>query len=439
MSLSHSSGRSAPEYELVWPGKAPAETVDGTPLVLTDAHDGPEAPAEGFRGRLLWGDNRAAMAALLPEFRGKVDLVYLDPPFDAGRAFRAPVLLNGSRKPSGERLAYRDQWGTGPDSYLQMLYERLPLVRDLLAPTGSLIVHVNWRVGHLVQVLLDEVFGPGEREAPGRPGFRNEIVGGYGGGGAVRNAYRRKHDNLFWYTRSERWTFNPQYRPYTEGTRQRGLTAVKGDRYRLHPEGAQLETWWTDAGVQKILSPTAAENLKYPTQKPEALLERIIRGHSNPEDLVADFFCGSGTTGAVAERLGRRWLLADESPAAIRTTQKRLVRLQSEGRATGGGFALYRAQEAAPAAIAPMRAGRIVRLRDVLPAQMDADHVDYWAVDCDHQPPVFRHCWHAVRDRSGALVSEAPLPESAGRCAVRMIDAWGEEATVLLETGKESR
>jgi DNA modification methylase len=379
------------------------------------------------------------MASLLPEFRGKVDLVYLDPPFDAGRAFTAPVLLNGSRKPAGERPAYRDQWGSGSDSYLQMLYERLPLVRELLAPTGSLIVHVNWRVGHLVQVLLDEVFGPGEREGAGRPGFRNEIVWGYGGGGAVRNAYRRKHDNLFWYTRSERWTFNPQYRPYTEGTRQRGLTAVKGDRYRLHPEGAQLETWWTDPGVQKILSPTAAENVKYPTQKPEALLERIIRGHSNPGDLVADFFCGSGTTGAVAERLGRRWLMADESPAAIRTTQRRLVRLQAEGGATGGGFDLYRAVEAAAAAVVATQPGDTIRLRDVLPPQIDTDHVDYWAVDWDHRPPVFRHRWQAVRGRDGVLVEEAPLPESAGRSAVRVIDDWGEEATVLLEAGKEPR
>src|SRR5262249_55226426 len=149
---------------------------------------------------------------------------------------------------------------------------------------------------------------------------------GFGGGGAARNTYRRKHDNLFWYTKSGKWTFNPQYRPYTEGTHQRGLTAVKGPRYQLREEGATLETWWTDPEVQKILSPTAAENLKYPTQKPESLLERIITGHSNAGDLVADFFCGSGTTGAVAGRLGRRWIMADSSPAAIQTTRKRLER-----------------------------------------------------------------------------------------------------------------
>lgn len=319
-------------------------------MLHTDAFDGPAGqppPTPGFRNRLLWGDNFALMEALLPEFRGAIDLIYLDPPFDAGHDFTLTVPLGSAsgmgaeKRDTVEALAYTDTWGEGVESYAQMLYERLPLLRDLLSPTGSLIVHVNWRVSHLVQLLLDEVFGPGERERRGAPGFRCEIVWGYGGGSAVKNVYRRKHDNLFWYTRSERWTFLPQYRPYTEGTRSRGLTAVKGDRYELREEGAALETWWTDPAVQKILSPTAYENLKYPTQKPESLLERILRGHSREGDLVADFFCGSGTTGAVAERLGRRWLLADISRHAIRITRKRLAILQDELAAAGRPYRAF--------------------------------------------------------------------------------------------------
>lgn len=294
---------------LSWIGKkAPAA---GAPRELIGRE---VPPGEGWRDRLIFGDNLEVMRALQTELREKIDLVYLDPPFYAGRDWQMA---------DGTGLAFRDRWKS-PDDYLQFLYERLHAVRELLAPAGSLIVHVNWRVTHWVQCILDELFGPGEREGSGRPGFRNEIIWGFGGGGAARNCYRRKHDNLFWYTKSDRWTFNPQFRPYTPGTRQRGLTAVKGDRYRLREEGATLETWWTDPAVQKILSPTAAENLKYPTQKPEALLERIIRGHSNPGDLVADFFCGSGTTGAVAQRLGRRWIMVDNSERALEVSRSRL-------------------------------------------------------------------------------------------------------------------
>lgn len=349
-----SSPHQLPPYELTWPGKdsPPAPHRQAVPILRhTDAFDGPVSQAQAsptpFRSRLIWGDNRAALEALLPEFRGKVDLVYLDPPFDARREFPIQVPLGeetgvGARKGvQVEAVAYRDLWGEGEDSYLHMLYQRLPLVRELLTDTGSLIIHVNWRVGHLVQVLLDELFGAGERQAPGAPGFRNEIIWGYGGGGAPLNVYRRKHDNLFWYTRSQRWKFNPQFRPYTEKTRRRGLTAVKGPNYQLREEGAALDTWWTDPGVQKILSPTAYENLKFPTQKPEALLERIIRGHTDEGDLVADSFCGSGTTGAVAERLGRRWLMADQGRQAFHLTRRRMALLQQELGPGGQPFDAY--------------------------------------------------------------------------------------------------
>ncbi|HEU4752358.1 MAG TPA: site-specific DNA-methyltransferase, partial [Armatimonadota bacterium] len=422
-------------------------------LCCTDLHEGPGTPLAGARGRLFWGDNLEIMAGLLPDFRGKIDLIYLDPPFAAGRVFTLPA---GPDHRRSAPAAYRDLWPTAGD-YLQMLYERLLLTRELLRETGSLIVHVNWRVAHLVQLLLDEVFGPGERQAPGRPGFRNEIVWGYGGGGSVRTAYRRKHDNLFWYTRSDRWTFNPQYRPYSEGTRQRGLTAVKGDRYRLRDEGAQLETWWTDPGVQKILSPTAEENLKYPTQKPESLLERIITGHSNPGDLVADFFCGSGTTGAVAERLGRRWLMADESPQAIRVTRKRLVRQQEHAARSGH---LYRAWEVwrslaspAPATGSPAPALQLTHRPDGLlalrllacfpdaaenrpdPAKNGLDGIDYWAVDWDYQPPVFRHRWTCAPGKTGQIRPEAAIPAHGECIAVRVVDRLGIETTTVLETG----
>jgi len=466
-------------HELLWDGKNGVHPQLSASPRLSDALDGPfGAPPLPERNRLFWGDNLPLMRALLQEFRGRIDLVYLDPPFNTGQEFRiCRPLGDGAQRAVVETPAYQDAWETG--AYLQMLHERLLVARDLLAETGSLVVHVDWRVGHLVQVVLDEVFGPGERAGPGRAGFRNEIIWGYGGGGSTRNAYRRKHDNLFWYTRSDRWTFNPQYRPYTEGTRQRGLTAVKGPRYALREEGATLESWWTGPEVGKILSPTARENLKYPTQKPEALLHRILQGHSNPGDLVADFFCGSGTTGAVAERLGRRWIMADASRQAALLSRKRLAALQAELAASGQPFRAFDCYSGAScgcvgvwvcgcASVAQTRPGHgdarvvaelvpdagsdsTVRLRDYRPelpegapaalrerAERDGlEFVEYWAVDWQYDGKVFCHQWHASRAagrRGMALQSEpygGPAGRVDGRPAVKVVDVFGNEMVAV--------
>ena len=280
-----------------------------------------------WTNRLIYGDNLLAMAALLagdeqtPSLRGKVDLIYIDPPFDSKADYRTKVTLPGvelEQKPTViEQFAYSDTWSDGTASYLAMITPRLILMRELLSDSGSIYVHLDWHVGHYVKLLMDEVFGKNQ--------FRNEVIWGYGGGGAPKDYYPKKHDNLFWYSKSTNWTFNKQYRPYSEGTLQRGLTAVKGDQYQLSDEGAGLDDWWTDSKVQKILSPTAYENLKYATQKPMSLLERILKGHSNESFLVADFFGGSGTTAAVAEKLGRRWITTDLGKPACMVMRKRLI------------------------------------------------------------------------------------------------------------------
>jgi adenine-specific DNA-methyltransferase len=281
----------------------------------------------GELNRLIYGDNLLAMAAMLggdeecPSLRGSVDLIYIDPPFDSKADYRSKIMLPGTmldQKPTVlEQFAYSDTWADGTASYLAMITPRLVLMRELLSDKGSIFVHLDWHVGHYVKTVLDEVFG--------RSNFRNEIIWGYGGGGAPRDFYPRKHDTLFWYSKGDTWTFNKQFRPYSAGTLQRGLTAVKGDNYALSDEGAGLDDWWTDSNVQKILSPTAYENLKYATQKPRSLLDRIIRGHSNEGDLVADLFVGSGTTADVAERLGRRWIAVDIGKPAVMITRKRLI------------------------------------------------------------------------------------------------------------------
>jgi DNA modification methylase len=303
----------------------------GLPFGEDDFHRA--AHRDDFRNMLIWGDNKLAMASLLQNYRGKIDLIYIDPPFDVGADFTMQVQLGDEgdavQKEQSilEAVAYRDTWGKGTDSYLHMMYERLTLMRDLLSEKGSIWVHCDWRVTSYLRAMLDEMFGDGAATGT-TPGFRNEVIYCYSGGGIPRNEMPRKHDNIYWYTKSEGWTFNPVYRPYSQGTIERGRTAVKGADAKLRDEGTPVNDWWPD--VKRIASPTDYEKLYYDTQKSEELLERIIKMCSNEGDLVADFFCGSGTTLAVAEKLGRRWIGVDLGRYAVHTSRKRLIQVQRE-------------------------------------------------------------------------------------------------------------
>lgn len=287
----------------------------------------PEAP---WTNRLIYGDNLLAMAALLagddttPSLRGKVDLIYIDPPFDSKADYRTKVTLPGvelEQKPTViEQHAYSDTWCDGTASYLAMITPRLILMRELLADTGSIYVHLDWHVGHYVKLTMDEVFG--------KSNFHNEIIYCYSGGGIPANEMPRKHDTIFWYSKGQTWTFNTQYRPYSEGTLQRGRTAVKGPDAELRSEGTPINDWWPD--VKKITSPTDPEKLYYDTQKSEELLSRIIKMGSCEDDLVLDIFGGSGTTAAVAEKLGRRWITTDLGKPACMIMRKRLIDLNAQ-------------------------------------------------------------------------------------------------------------
>ncbi|MES2403494.1 MAG: site-specific DNA-methyltransferase [Pseudomonadota bacterium] len=281
--------------------------------------------AAGWTNRLIYGDNLLAMAALLagdentPSLRGKVDLIYIDPPFDSKADYRTKVTLPGvelEQRPTViEQFTYSDTWSDGTASYLAMITPRLVLMRELLAETGSIYVHLDWHVGHYVRLVLDDVLGKQQ--------IRNEIVYCYSGGGVPASEMPRKHDTIFWYTKGSNWTFNTQYRPYSEGTVQRGRTAIKGPDAQLRREGTPINDWWTD--VKKITSPTDPEKLYYDTQKSEELLSRIIKMSSDEGNLVLDVFNGSGTTAAVAEKLGRRWIATDIGKPACLITRKRLI------------------------------------------------------------------------------------------------------------------
>lgn len=290
----------------------------------------------GWKNRLIWGDNKYIMNSLLEEFAGKIDLIYIDPPFATGADFSYKLNVGDAeleKEPSMiEEIAYRDTWGKGMDSYLQMMYERLLIIKELLSLNGSIYVHTDWRVNSYIRIILDEIFGNNS--------FKNDISWCYQGAGQSDKFFKRKHDTLLFYTKTESYNFNWQAVGIPIGEKQRVKYTGKDDKgffksykhkngkvhkkyfseYEIMP---QLD-YWNDISIIQ----SSNERIDYPTQKPEALLDRIIKASSNEDDLVADFFCGSGTTGAVAEKLGRRWIMADLSRFAIQTTRKRLLQIK---------------------------------------------------------------------------------------------------------------
>jgi DNA modification methylase len=318
--------------ELRWPGKYDEEgrrspvPRPGATLVRRVAY-GPPAADDGWRNRLVEGDNLLALDALAREHAGTVDLVYIDPPFATGGRFEV-VTPVGPRAGEGRPLrrpAYTDAWPGGAAGLLAMLDPRLRLVHELLAPHGSLYVHVDPTVGHAVKLLLDEVFGPGC--------FQREIVWRIGWVSGFKTRARnwiRNHDLLFFYVKEPgRFTFNKRYMPHPPGYLRRDGSPPRG-------VGVPLDDVW-NAGEAELslrgresmdsiqIKSFSTEKTGYATQKNESLLRRIVEASSNPGDLVADVFCGSGTTLAVAEALGRRWIGCDVGRAAIHIASGRLL------------------------------------------------------------------------------------------------------------------
>ena len=297
----------------------------------------------GWMNRLIYGDNLLAMQALLagdaqtglPSLRGKVDLIYIDPPFDSKADYRTKISLPETdiqQKPTViEQFAYADTWEDGTISYLKMIYPRLVLMKELLSERGSFYIHIDWHVGHYVKLLLDDVFGKGN--------FVNEIVWHYQAGTAPSYGFAKKHDNILFYSRRiKENTFNPirlmvkdeSIYPYTDENGRKYRMSGNNNATRYYAdEGRKADDVWTwlDRKENNIVQVFHAlpEFVDYATQKPEKLLERIIKASSNEGDLVCDFFGGSGTTAAVAERLGRRWITCDIGKPASLVMRKRFI------------------------------------------------------------------------------------------------------------------
>ncbi len=292
----------------------------------------PTMQEQEWKNRLIYGDNILVMQGLLAgnassgleSMRGKIDLIYIDPPFDSKADYRTKITLPNidiNQKPTViEQFAYADTWKDGTVSYLKMIYPRLVLMRELLSEKGSIYVHIDWHVGHYVKILLDDIFG--------KKNFRNEIVWMYTGPTPSPRDFKRKHDVIYRYAKTKDLIYNPQYKPY------KGLHVTKkishGSNKEASPEirdallerGKEVEDWWDDIyTVDRVRK----EIVGYTTQKPTKLLERIIKASSNKNSIVADFFGGSGTTAIVAEKLGRRWISSDIGKPSIMVQRKRLI------------------------------------------------------------------------------------------------------------------
>jgi site-specific DNA-methyltransferase (adenine-specific)/adenine-specific DNA-methyltransferase len=348
------------EVELVWNGKTnevcnivlpfqTIEQVDEPRVEKGDADDlGLFDPSGrqlgGWTNKLIWGDNKLILSSLKNgpmreeiEKQGGLKLIYIDPPFDVGADFSMDIEIGDggdtfTKRPNIlEEIAYRDTWGKGADSFIAMIYERLILMRDLLAEDGSIYVHCDWRVTPLVRVCLDEIFGADN--------YINECIWLYKTGGMPEKlGFGRKHDTVHFVSKrrdSAIWNMQKEksYLSHNYGFSNIELFKDERGTYSM----VNLRDVWDIAALRG----NQPEKVDYPTQKPEELIERIIKASSNPGDLVADFFVGSGTTAAVAEKLGRRWIATDLGKFAIHTTRKRMIGVQRQLKAEGKDYRAF--------------------------------------------------------------------------------------------------
>ena len=350
------------ETELIWPGKTHEVTSVVLPFQSIEQIDEPRTEGTGhtaglfdldlatgrqtggWSNKLIWGDNKLVLSSLKNgplrreiEDAGGLKLVYIDPPFDVGADFSFEIEVGDDslvkESTAIEELAYRDTWGRGIDSYFSMISERLSLLQEILSPDGSLIVHCDWRVSPGLRLILDEKFGA--------KNFRNEIYWYYYNKmpDTRKGVFPRATDTLLWYVKDSNQPYH--FEPLTEQreTPVKQLVRKKVNGRMINARDDNGDVMYTERSERVIdnvwrlsmLQPADnTQNLRYATQKPEHLLSRVIEACSAPDDLIADFFCGSGTTLAVAEKLGRKWIGCDLGRFAIHTTRKRMIGVQRE-------------------------------------------------------------------------------------------------------------
>ena len=323
--------------ETVNESRATREVQKTKEMSLFDTYEGREGDTfeDGWKNKLIWGDNLLVMSSLLEKFSGKIDLIYIDPPFATGADFSFTAQIGESKvevcKESSviEEKAYRDTWKEGISSYIAMMRDRLCVMRDLLSTNGSIYVHLDATIGHYVKTVMDEIFGTDS--------FQREIIWRIGWVSGYKSAAKnwiRNHDMILYYVKTPgNSTFNKEYVPYPANYERRGGGESKNKGYPIEDVWNANSSEFALKKEQSLdsiqIKSFSGEKTGYATQKNESILTRILKASSNPSNLVADFFCGSGTTLAVAEKLGRRWIGCDLGRWGIHVTRKRLLGIEN--------------------------------------------------------------------------------------------------------------
>ena len=482
---------------LKWKGKEDSKEILSKRFAVTPFHILDNYQLKGFniksevrwQNLLFWGENRAIINTLLDTFENKISLIYIDPPFATGQDFNLKIQIGKDGKYIND-IAYKDKWKEGLDSYLSFLYERLVKMKRLLAHNGSIYVHLDWHISHYVKVILDEIFGI--------KNFRNEIIWAYPAASVkTRHFFIRSYDTILFYSKSDDYVFNDDPNIYMEYS-NRVKNALKKDEqgtfyYRggshngrklsrkvyVIQEGIFPRDVWNDI---PYIRANTSEYQGFSTQKPERLLKRIILASTNEKDIVADFFCGSGTTLVVAEKLGRHWIGCDINKYAIHMARKRILNISSSnnilnwkkkydkkyhsfkilslekeiepqliskeflGKTTQNEI-VSTIQEPPDLSIKIHQNNNIVeielinynipylnlvskKIRDKITSF--SDWIDYWAIDYDFKKQIFNNMWNSFRTpkkRELALKSEPFFYDEQGKynLSIKVIDIFGIE------------
>ena len=400
--------------ELTWSGKKLAQTAPASLIRNSIIYpDGCGYPGGDPSSRLIFGDNLSVMTALLPEYAGQINLIYADPPFFTNRKYSARIGRGeDSRKPGEWQLAegYPDHWDD-LDSYLDFLYQRLSVMYQFLAPNGTLYLHLDWHADAYARLLLDEIFGSDH--------MLNEIIWAYHGPSPIRRAFNRKHDTILAYVKGEDYTFNVDAvrEPYNANTVKTFNSSAKAGFGKVPDldRGKVPEDWWYFPVIARLHN----ERTGYPTQKPIALLDRIVLASSNPGDIVADFFCGSGTTPFVAAKHGRRFIACDGTFRALHTTRGRLTVSQAP-------FSLERDSNFAIPILPAPKTTKVHLSKDLVFLETNLA-LDYWEVDPNWDGTIFRSAAQAKRPvRSGNIPCELKI-KVGGNICIRLVTVKGKQ------------
>ncbi|MHA1658059.1 MAG: site-specific DNA-methyltransferase [Promethearchaeota archaeon] len=444
---------------------------------------------DNWQNRLICGDNKDIITSLLKEFASKINLIYIDPPFATGGDFNYKIQI-GEKGQYLDKIAYKDKWKEGLESYLNFLRERLILMKKLLSNSGSIYIHLDWHVSHYIKIIMDEIFG--------NENFRNEIIWAYPAASAqTRRFFVRSYDTILFYSKSEDYVFNNDPNIYMEYS-DRVKNALKQDEkgtfyYRggshdgkklsrkvyLTQKGIFPRDLWNDI---PYIRANTLEYQGFSTQKPERLLKRIILASTNKNDLVADFFCGSGTTLAVAEKLGRHWIGCDLSKHAIHMTRKRILDVENSNDILNwnkkynkkpNSFKILSLDNAKKKAIIPReflskeiknkellqnrknpdfivsikknQKNIVIELKDYISPNSElisdnvkkkittfSDWIDYWSIDFNYQSNIFNNEWVSYRtpkNRTLNLITSSYSYKKPGIHVVmiKLIDILGIE------------